>query len=706
MYLPIHRKIVQGGNLVKQTIQTFKTTLQKHPLLYLWLTVFTCEMTMRLFIWGTIWTNSVLFASLFDTVAVCIAGFLTLKIRNDARRKRLFFFTILVFCTIFMSQLIFYKMMTTFYTFYSLENAGKTLEFAGMAFLGFLKNLLPALVMYIPLVGALHIYKKGVQIEPLDQRKWLLLPIVAVGVHLSTIGILHLWERSENSPYSVYYQINCPEFSVSNLGLLSYMRIDAQRYLFGWKMKIDDIEEAAQNPTDVLELEEESKDNSTASAAGANGQSHSNSGVSGTVTETNSQTVKDQVLPIDFDALIREEEDDILLSMHQYFKEVEPSKTNAYTGIYKDYNLIFITAEAFSHLAIDPELTPTLYKMAHEGYYFPNFYTPLWGVSTSDGEYVANTGLIPKNGVWSFSQSSENNMAFALGNQLRKEGYQTNAYHNHTYTYYNRHLSHPNMGYDYKGVGNGLVVEDIWPESDSEMMKVSIPDYINAEHFHAYYMTVSGHMHYEVDSNSMTAKHFDLVKDLPYSENVKGYLAAQIELDRAVAYLLEELEKAGVADKTLIAIGADHYPYGLKLEEMEELAGQPIDPNFELYHNAFILYTPNMEPQTVEKYGSSLDIMPTLSNLLGLPYDSRLLMGRDLFSDSPALVVFSNYSYITDVGKWNTAEKVFEPFVDLPEEQLETYREKMTEYVKSMFYFSAKILDENYYDIITKQLNK
>ena len=43
---------------------------------------------------------------------------------------------------------------------------------------------------------------------------------------------------------------------------------------------------------------------------------------------------------------------------------------------------------------------------------FDNFYTPLWGVSTSDGEYVTTTGLIPKSGVWSYSLSS------ALGKPL------------------------------------------------------------------------------------------------------------------------------------------------------------------------------------------------------------------------------------------------------------------------------------------------
>src|SRR5690606_372494 len=113
-------------------------------------------------------------------------------------------------------------------------------------------------------------------------------------------------------------------------------------------------------------------------------------------------------------------------------------KKNDYTGKYKGYNLILITAESFSPFAIDENVTPTLYKMANEGYQFTNFYTPVWGVSTSDGEYVALQGLIPKSGVWSFQESGKNSLPFVLGNQLKKLNYPTRAYHNHTYTYYGR----------------------------------------------------------------------------------------------------------------------------------------------------------------------------------------------------------------------------------------------------------------------------
>ena len=128
-------------------------------------------------------------------------------------------------------------------------------------------------------------------------------------------------------------------------------------------------------------------------------------------------------MEIDFDRLIAEETDENIINLHKYFREERPSNKNEYTGMFKDYNLIMITAESFSSLAVDPELTPTLYKLVNSGFVFENFYNPIWGVSTLDGEYAVCTGLYPKPGVWSFYRAglNGNNMMFCMGNVLSKE---------------------------------------------------------------------------------------------------------------------------------------------------------------------------------------------------------------------------------------------------------------------------------------------
>ena len=106
------------------------------------------------------------------------------------------------------------------------------------------------------------------------------------------------------------------------------------------------------------------------------------------------------------------------------------------------------------------------------------------------------------------------------------------------------------MGYTFKAADSGLDIKIDWPSSDLEMMEASVDDYLSSrEPFHAYYMTFSGHYQYNWD-NAMSAKNHDAVKDLPYSEPVKAYIACNLELENALTYLMDRLEQAGVADKT------------------------------------------------------------------------------------------------------------------------------------------------------------
>lgn len=77
-----------------------------------------------------------------------------------------------------------------------------------------------------------------------------------------------------------------------------------------------------------------------------------------------------------------------LENMHNYFSSKTASQQNEYTGMFKGKNLIQITAEAFSPYVISKELTPTLYKLTHEGFVFTNYYQPGWGQSTTGGEFA------------------------------------------------------------------------------------------------------------------------------------------------------------------------------------------------------------------------------------------------------------------------------------------------------------------------------
>ncbi len=416
-------------------------------------------------------------------------------------------------------------------------------------------------------------------------------------------------------------------------------------------------------------------------------------------------------MELDFAALAEEASDETVAQLHTYANSLQADKLNQYTGLFEGKNLIFITAEAFSKEVIDPELTPTLYRLANRGIVFEDYYQPAWGGSTSTGEYANITGLIPTDGVSSIQDTIGHNMYFTLGNQLQRLGYHSAAYHNGTHTYYDRDQTHCNLGYStFMALGNGMEegVQEVWPESDLEMIDFTVPQFIDKQPFSIYYMTVSGHGTY-LQGNAMTTKNYEAVEHLDVSEDVKCYLAANLELEYAMASLVKQLEDAGIADDTVIVLSTDHYPYGLEKSEawgnydnfLIDLYGYEPVLNPEQDHSALIVWSGCLENRAtivVDTPVYSLDIVPTLSNLFGLDFDSRLLVGRDVFSKQEPLVIWSDYSWLTEKGYYSTSYGTFTPKEGVSVS--EDYVDRMKAIVANKFSFSRGVLDYDYYGIL------
>ena len=418
------------------------------------------------------------------------------------------------------------------------------------------------------------------------------------------------------------------------------------------------------------------------------------------VPRTYSSNSYNVIESIDFTALADSTDSDILKATDEYLSNAAPTRKNNYTGLLKDYNLITICAESFCPWFISEELTPTLYKLSHTGILFENYYGTFQSVTTN-GEYTMCMGLYPDMSRTktdsSFNVAGTNYLPFCLGNALKGMGYQAWGYHDYIGDFYNRNITHANMGYTFKAADSGLAMKIDWPSSDLEMMEASVDDYINSgEPFHAYYMTFSGHYQYNWD-NAMSAKNRDAVKDLPYSEPVKAYIACNLELEYALEYLMQRLEEAGVADKTCIVLTNDHYPYGLTEDEYNELAGQTLDTTFEKYRNSFICYVPGLsENIVVDEYCSTADILPTLLNLFGVEYDSRLLAGTDVLSSGVHIAMLSNRSFLTKTFRYDADTETVIPADDsivISDELLHAY----CLYVDNKFKVSSNIVNSDYY---------
>ena len=128
---------------------------------------------------------------------------------------------------------------------------------------------------------------------------------------------------------------------------------------------------------------------------------------------------------------------------------------------------------------------------------------------------------------------------------------------------------------------------------------------------------------------------------------------------------------------------------------MNEISTIDRNDKFEKFHTTLIMYNPNIEKTVVDKVISSLDILPTIYNLYGLTFDSRLLMGRDIFSNNEHIVILSDRSWITDKGKYNSVTKEFTSTTN--EEIEEDYIDRINMIVNQRYGMSSLIIDNNYY---------
>ena len=536
---------------------------------------------------------------------------------------------------------------------------------------GIRQNLLKILLLLLPLIVViLCLALRWVQALKLRLRWKQALASFAVllALLLTVTGLMYAGRNKAFSVYHTFTNVDTStDSSYKKIGMLATTAQELRYMLFGGSGSIT-ITPSSLNISDVPRI-----------------------------YSSNSYNV---IESIDFTALADSTDSDILKATDEYLANATPTRKNNYTGLLKDYDLITICAESFCPWFISEELTPTLYKLSHTGILFENYYGTFQSVTTN-GEYTMCMGLYPDMSRTktdsSFNVAGNNYLPFCLGNALKGMGYQTWAYHDYIGDFYNRNITHANMGYTFKAADSGLDMKIDWPSSDLEMMEASVDDYINSgTPFHAYYMTFSGHYQYNWD-NAMSAKNRDAVKDLPYSEPVKAYISCNLELERALEYLMQQLEKAGVADKTCIVLTNDHYPYGLTEAEYNELAGQTLDTTFEKYRNSFICYVPGLsENIVVDEYCSTADILPTLLNLFGVDYDSRLLAGTDVLSSGIHAAVLSDKSFLTKTFRYDAGTETVIPAdenITISDELVETYRL----YVDSRFQLSGNILNSDYY---------
>lgn len=624
--------------------------------LYILLSLLYLDLVFNLFAYDTYLRSSIFNIVFFDMSNAAIIWILT-SLFKDKINKIITYVIYGILWFWYGLYYVFYKVFITPFSIALFRQADQTLKFGKNVIISILQNMHVLILFFVPII-LLIVFRKKIKFDKVKLKSmlgYLLVLIVTISLY---VGNIFVQKRTVGSIYNLFYETNNISLNIERLGVMGATYLDVKRSIFGFEEKISLVnDDVSDDENEVFEYDY-------------------------------------NITDIDFDKGNNQ-------TINSYLKNESGSKQNKYTGMFKGKNLVFIVAESFSEIAVSQEYTPTLYKLVHEGFDFENFYTSN-NLSTIGGEFQALTGLYADNEILSSWRGGWAYYPYGLGKTFKNEGYNTFAYHDNSAFYQDRNVYLKTQGFDnFMGCYNGMEKRincEQWPQSDVEMMNATVTDYIDSDKpFMTYYMTVSGHFYYEFSENMMALKNRDAVSDLDYPEAVKGYIATQIELDHALEALMKKLEEAGKLDDTVFVLLADHFPYNLSIENINLLSSYERDSLIEANSNNLIIYNSKMKSVKIPKVGMSIDVLPTVLNLFGIKYDSRVIMGKDILSTNEGIAIFKDKSWVTNKGTYYASTG---KFVAKSDDIPEGYVDKINQIVSNRVAISRMIVDNNYYKSI------
>ncbi|MBP3840694.1 MAG: LTA synthase family protein [Bacilli bacterium] len=424
-------------------------------------------------------------------------------------------------------------------------------------------------------------------------------------------------------------------------------------------------------------------------------------------------------------------------------KQVEYSKENEYTNIFKGKNVLVIHAESLQSFLFDTkfngqEVTPNFKRLAEEGLYFSNYYSQVSVGTSSDAELTFNTSLMPTKSGTAFVSYSDRKY-ISTPNKLKELGYYTFSMHGNTADYWNRRVMHENFGYDKfyskvdynvtkdNSIGLGISDKDFFDQSINYLEKISKEH----EKFYGLLITLTNHTPF-----SETDKYgeFDVTlkekvinengqeeeKVYPYMEGTKlgNYFKSVHYADEAMGEFMDKLDEKGLLENTVVVIYGDHdarlsksdyerlYNYDKENDDVYD-EDDPNYVNFDSYKYElnrkvpFIIWTKDKKYNKEIPYVMGMyDAMPTLGNMLGFKNDYAL--GHDIFNiKDDNIVVFPNGNWVTNKVYYNAQKGEYLTLID---EAIDAnYIEEKTKYTDELLDVSNNII---VFDIIKKEMEQ
>ncbi len=349
-----------------------------------------------------------------------------------------------------------------------------------------------------------------------------------------------------------------------------------------------------------------------------------------------------------------------------------------YFGLLKGMNVVEIMIETGQSLAINEELTPNLYMLSHDGITFTNEYSEN---KTDVSEMIGITGSYPT--VYFNPDKYDYDMSFSLPNRLN-DTYDTSYYHNNVGTFYERGALMPELGFEHV-----YLHEQMYPDVpiydwdgayplDSDTVDKIIPHISSStEPFYAYWTTLSSHGPYYAfgTKDSETTPNTQVFKDLGFWDRVvqaendgtwvnpvadstelninrlRFYECTIMDLDVAVGKLIDALKANNEFDNTLFVFYGDHNIYYHDLQY--DIYNTTLEEYYKMimYKAAFFMYNPllnetyrqnnDTDSGLIDKFVSPYNIVPTILDLLGMQYNTKIYLADSVFADTDD-VFYSN----------------------------------------------------------------
>lgn len=315
---------------------------------------------------------------------------------------------------------------------------------------------------------------------------------------------------------------------------------------------------------------------------------------------------------------------------------------NAYTDRFQGKNLILIQLEAIDTWMLDEAYMPNLARLKQDSIVFSNHFTPAYiTAGTLNTEFIVNTGLLPAMGTLSSLVYEQNAFPYSLASQFTNAGYTAESFHGSDGKVYNRSALHPNWGYERYHSGEDMGMESYMLD---RFLMSGYDDMVRDTPFFSFIITYSGHGPYSAE-NGIYRAHTEQAEEAAKrtEDNYVYAVGHAMETDLFIGELVKKLEADGRLDDTVLAFYADHYNYYMMNDDLSKKI-KGVDSLNRLQQTDFFIYAKGEPPRTVEKVTSSLDVLPTLSNLFGLDAAAAVYLGNDAFSYIGGYTFFSDGS--------------------------------------------------------------